>query len=423
MALLLGCIADDFTGAADLANMLTRRGMRTVQIIDAPSASDPVPDADAVVVALKSRTIPAEEAVAQSLAACSWLGRAGARQFYFKYCSTFDSTDRGNIGPVADALLEELGSDFTIVCPAYPENGRTIYAGHLFVGRQLLSDSPMRHHPLTPMTDSDLVRAMSRQTAAKVGAITLPAIRCGATAIRAQFAELRAAGIRYAVCDAVEEIDLARIGEAADELRLVTGGSGVALGLPDNFRRQGLLSLSGSIEPFPVAGGGAAVLSGSCSEATRRQVDAMRKAYPAFKLEPTRLAQAFETAVGEAAAWGKGRVSQGPFLIYSSDAPAAVAEAQTAFGRERAGNLVETAFARIALALVESGVRRLIIAGGETSGAVVKALGVRQLAIGSQIEPGVPATMSLGEPRLALALKSGNFGSDAFFLAALAKLM
>jgi len=422
MSLLLGSIADDFTGATDLASMLTRAGMRTVQIIDVPQAADPVPEADAIVVALKSRTIPASEAVSQSIAACRWLKAAGAQQFFFKYCSTFDSTDQGNIGPVADALLAELGDDFSIVCPAYPENGRTIYLGHLFVGQQLLSDSPMRHHPLTPMTDSNLVRVMGRQTPAKVGLVALPAIRAGASAIAAEFETLRKAGVRYAVCDAVAESDLVAIGHAAAKLKLITGGSGIALGLPDNFRAAGLLKPAGKEQPLPKAGGAAAVLAGSCSEATRRQVDVMRKTHPAYQLDPEKLARDFAGTVGEAIAWSAKHVARGPILIYSSEAPSHVAEVQANLGRERAGSLVESAFAAIAPALVENGVGRIVVAGGETSGAVVKALGVRQLAIGPVIEPGVPATFSLGEPGLALALKSGNFGGETFFLNAIARL-
>jgi len=422
MSLLLGSIADDFTGATDLASMLTRAGMRTVQIIDVPQPDDPVPDADAIVVALKSRTIPAGEAVSQSIAACRWLKAAGARQFFFKYCSTFDSTDQGNIGPVADALLAELGDDFSIVCPAYPENGRTIYLGHLFVGQQLLSDSPMRHHPLTPMTDSNLVRVMGRQTPAKVGLVALPTIRAGASAVAAEFEKLRKTGMRYAVCDVVAEADLIAIGHAAAQLKLITGGSGIALGLPDNFRAAGLLTPNGVEQPLPKAGGGAAVLAGSCSEATRRQVDVMRKSHPAYQLDPVKLAKDFEGTVGEAIAWSGENMGRGPILIYSSEEPSHVAEVQANLGRERAGSLVEAAFAAIAPALVENGVGRIVVAGGETSGAVVKALGVRQLAIGPVIEPGVPATFSLGERGLALALKSGNFGGENFFLNAIARL-
>jgi uncharacterized protein YgbK (DUF1537 family) len=420
MSVLLGCIADDFTGATDLASMLTRTSMRTVQVIDVPKPGDAAPQADAIVVALKSRTIPPAEAIEQSLAACRWLRAAGAKQFFFKYCSTFDSTDKGNIGPVADALLAELGDDFSIVCPAYPENGRSIYMGHLFVGQQLLSDSPMRDHPLTPMTDSNLVRVMGRQTPAKVGLVALPTIRAGATAIGGAFDKLRAGGSRYAVCDAVDESNLMAIGHASANLKLITGGSGVALGLPDNFRKAGLLAETQTDQALPKAGGGAAVLAGSCSEATRRQVDVMRKDHPAYKLEPAKLVQDFDVAVAETIAWA--RQQAGPFLIYSSDDPAQVAEVQAKLGRERAGGLIEAAFAAIAPTLVANGVRRIVVAGGETSGAVVKALGVKQLAIGPVIEPGVPATFSLGQPGLALALKSGNFGGDGFFLTAIARL-
>jgi len=231
---LLGCIADDFTGATDLANMLVRGGMRAVQTIGVP-ASDTTIEADALIVALKSRTIPAEEAVAQSLAALEWLRAQGCRQFLFKYCSTFDSTDKGNIGPVADALLDALGDDFTIACPAFPENGRTIFRGNLFVGDVLLNESGMQNHPLTPMTDPNLVRVLQRQTKSKVGLIAYDVIAKGPQAVRDRIAVLRNEGVRMAVADAVSDADLYVLGEACADLKLITGGSGIALGLPRNL--------------------------------------------------------------------------------------------------------------------------------------------------------------------------------------------
>jgi len=286
--MLLGCIADDFTGATDLAAMLVGGGMRTVQTIGIPRSRSVVADADAVVVALKSRTIPAADAVAQSLAALEWLREAGARQIYFKYCSTFDSTERGNIGPVADALLQALASDFTVVCPAFPVNGRTVYLGHLFVGDMLLSDSPMRRHPLTPMTDANLVRVMGRQTARKVGLVRYGAVRAGAEAIGAEFARLRAQGVSYAVTDVVRDEDLRAIGAACADLPLVTGASGLALGLPQNFVRRELLAPRADAARLPPVGGKAAVLAGSCSEATRRQVAVMAARHRAIGIDPMR---------------------------------------------------------------------------------------------------------------------------------------
>ena len=420
--LLLGCIADDFTGATDLANTLMRRGMRTIQTIGVPADKEALSAADAVVIALKTRTAPKHEAVSQSLAACRWLKSRGARQFYFKYCSTFDSTPEGNIGPVADALLDELGLDFTTVCPAFPETGRTIYQGHLFVGAALLSDSPMRHHPLTPMTDANLPRVLSRQTHAQVGLIPWPTVRGGAAVIRSSFDDLRRRGITYAVIDALEDDDLLALGEAGADLKLMTGGSGAAIGLPENFRKSGLLAGRSGPEHLPEAGGMAAVLSGSCSAATLRQIEEMSRHHPAFKLDVMSFSRAYEAALQEVMDWALARIPDSPILIYASAPPQEVERAQAALGVERAGNLIEQSLADLAKSLMAAGVRRLVIAGGETSGAVVTALGIRTLRIGEQIAPGVPATVSLGEPLIALALKSGNFGGDDFFLRALSAL-
>jgi uncharacterized protein YgbK (DUF1537 family) len=414
VALLLGCIADDLTGATDLANTLVRQGMRTVQVIGVPPAGEPLPAADAIVVALKSRTIPAAEAVAMSRAALERLRAAGTRQYFFKYCSTFDSTDRGNIGPVADALLADLGETFAIACPAFPENRRTIYLGHLFVGDVLLSDSSMRSHPLTPMTDANLVRVLGRQTTAKVGLVPFGVVNRGPQVIAADFARLRAEGAAYAIVDAVEDRHLLDIGAACADLRLITGGSGIALGLPENFRRRGLLPTTGGADVLPAIGGDAAVIAGSCSAATLAQIDHMKQARPAYAVDPMALA-AGEDIVGRALAWARERQAGGPVLIYASAPPEQVARTQEKLGRERAGEMIERALAEIAAGLVAAGVRRLIVAGGETAGAVVQRLGVKALRIGPQIDPGVPWTATVEEPVLALALKSGNFGASDFF--------
>src|SRR5260221_10369487 len=256
--------------------------MRTVRMIDVPAKGTPVPESDAVVVALKSRTIPAADAVTQSLAALAWLERQGARQILFKYCSTFDSTDEGNIGPVADALLDRLGGDFTVFCPAFPENGRTIYKGYLFVGDVLLSESGMRDHPLTPMRDPSLVRVLQRQTRHKVGLVPYATVSKGAQAIVAAFAELRGKGFRHAVIDAVGDGDLLALGAALADLTLITGGSGIALGLPENFRPAGLLARTETADALPIVRGLAAVISGSCSPATLAPVAASRAQPPGF---------------------------------------------------------------------------------------------------------------------------------------------
>ena len=424
--LLLGAIADDFTGATDLANTLVRGGMRCVQTIGvAAGALDA--EADAVVVALKSRTIPAADAVAQSLQALRWLQAQGAQQIYFKYCSTFDSTNEGNIGPVTDALLDALhgaGQGFTIACPAFPTNQRTVFKGHLFVGDVLLSDSGMRDHPLTPMTDANLVRVLQAQTVRKVGLVAHELVAQGPDAIRARFDALRGQGVGIAVVDAISDADLMRIGLALADLKLVTAGSGIAMGLPQNWLARGALKAGADVQSLPAVGGRAAVVSGSCSVATNAQVRYFReRGLPALQLDPMQLARG-DDAVSQALAWCARQPGDGPLLVYATAEPAAVQRAQSELGTAHAGELVEQALARIAVALVERGVRRLVVAGGETSGAVVQALRITQLAIGAQIDPGVPWTAArspiAGGQWLHLALKSGNFGSTDFFTKAFA---
>jgi uncharacterized protein YgbK (DUF1537 family) len=414
--MLLGCIADDLTGATDLALMLSRGGMRVVQVMGVPET---LPDADAIVVALKSRTIPAAEAVDLSLASARALLRAGAAQLYFKYCSTFDSTDQGNIGPVTGALMELLGSTVTIACPAFPENGRTIFKGHLFVGDRLLSDSPMRDHPLTPMRNSNLVEVLQRQTTRQVGLIQYDTVEQGPDAVRAALSA--GDGGKIFIVDALRDAHLRTIGTAIADLRLITGGSGIALGLPENFRRSGKLRASAASPRRTAPGGRAAILAGSCSAATQGQVAAaIASGMPACCVSPTKLADGSQSAE-EISAWAISQPPQ-PVLIYSTAAPGAVKSAQAALGTQRAADIVEQAFAAVARALVRNGFSRLIVAGGETSGAVVQSLGVRALAIGDEIDPGVPWTYALDGAELALALKSGNFGAADFFTKAWAKL-
>jgi 3-dehydrotetronate 4-kinase len=425
---LLGCIADDFTGATDLANMLVRGGMRTVQTIGVPAAGSHI-EADALVVALKSRTIDAADAVAQSLAALEWLRAQGCRQFFFKYCSTFDSTDKGNIGPVADALLDAVspiggGTPFTIACPAFPENGRTIYRGHLFVGDVLLNESGMEHHPLTPMTDANLVRVLQRQTRSKVGLVRYDALAQGVDTVRNAIDALRRDGVRMAIADAVSDADLYTLGEACADLPLITGGSGVALGLPANFRRAGLLADAADAGELPRVEGLSAVLAGSASKATNAQVAAWRESRPAFRIDPLAAARG-EAVIEQALTFAREHMDAPqpqPVLIYATATPDAVKAAQNALGVAQAGELVERTLAAIARGLRDLGVRRFVVAGGETSGAVVQALGVRMLRIGKQIDPGVPATATIGAEPLALALKSGNFGAVDFFIKALRHL-
>lgn len=416
--MLLGCIADDLTGATDLALMLTRSGMRTVQVMKVPDAATNLDGFDAVVVALKSRTNPAAEAVAWSLAAADQLLARGARQLFFKYCSTFDSTDAGNIGPVAEALIEKVGGKVAIVCPAFPANKRSVYMGNLFVGDVPLAESSMKDHPLTPMRDSNLVRVLQRQTRLPVGLVAFGVVEQGAAAIAAAFDRAAATGQRFVVVDAVTDKHLVDMGTAAAGAPLVTGGSGVAMGLPGNFVRQGLMKPAGAPISMRAKPGRAAILAGSCSEATRGQVKAAIEAgLPVHRLDPLALAQG-KAAAAEALAWAGAQDAGRPFLIYSSDAPDAVAKVQAALGREAAGALVEQVLADIARGLGALGVTRLIVAGGETSGAVVGALGVTAIEIGPEIDPGVPWTRSLDGSDLVLALKSGNFGAPDFFLKA-----
>ncbi len=417
---LLGCIADDFTGATDLANMLTRGGMRTVQTIGVPAAD--LPEAlDAIVVALKSRTVPPADAVARSLDALRWLRGQGCERFYFKYCSTFDSTDGGNIGPVAEALMEALGCDLTLACPAFPEAGRTVFRGHLFVADRLLSESGMRDHPLTPMRDPDLVRVLQRQSSGAVGLLRYDAIARGADAVRTALGDLAAAGVRLAIADAISDADLVTLGRAALDFKLLTGGSGLGLGIAEALRQAGRLTGAADAGVLPDVGGRAAVLAGSCSQATQAQVACWRVAHAAFRLDPLRLA-AGEPVVAEALAFARDALAEGPVLLYATADPDAVRAAQAALGVGEAGELVERALAEVARGLRAAGVRRLVVAGGETSGAVVQALGVTALRIGRQIDPGVPWTVTIGDQPMALALKSGNFGGEDFFMKALRQL-
>ncbi|MBK6868889.1 MAG: four-carbon acid sugar kinase family protein [Burkholderiales bacterium] len=417
--LRLGCIADDFTGATDLANNLVRAGMRVVQSIGVPD-TPLAAGVDALVVALKSRTVAAAEAVAQSLAALRWLRAADAQQIYFKICSTFDSTPQGNIGPVAEALMDALGCDFSIATPAFPDNGRTVFKGYLFVGDGLLHESGMRDHPLTPMTDSNLVRVLQAQCRRRVGLIDHRAVAAGAAAVRARIAELRTQGVGIAIVDAVDNDDLLRLAPALQGMALVTAGSGLAIGLPANWGFQP----SAQAAALPPPSGLRAIVSGSCSQATHAQVaHFIAGGGAALALDPLRLARDHADTVGEVLAWAEEHLPAQPVLVYSTAEPAAVAATQAQLGALDAGALVEQALAEVARGLVERGVRQLVVAGGETSGAVVQSLGIRQMQIGAQIDPGVPwthAKSALGP--LHLALKSGNFGGVDFFHQAFAQL-
>ena len=416
--IVLGCIADDFTGATDLANNLVRGGMRVVQTIGVPT--EPIDSGvDAVVVALKSRTIPASEAVAESLSALRWLQSLGqdgeALQIYFKYCSTFDSTDAGNIGPVLEALMDALGTHFTIACPAFPDNGRTIFKGYLFVGDELLHESGMRNHPLTPMLDSNLVRVLQAQTKRRVGLIDYKTVAAGSGAISKRIEQLQASGVSIAIVDATSNAELLQAGKAWKGMPLITAGSGIAIGLPQNYGVTATQAVIEQAAQLLAPQGLQAIVSGSCSVATNAQVAKfIAQGGSSFYIDPQQLIAGADLTV-LALSWAKEQFAKStskPLLVYATSSPEQVKAVQLQLGVEKAGELIERTLSTIARGLVDLGVRQLVIAGGETSGACVQALGVTQLRIGPQIAPGVPWTHT-GE--LHLALKSGNFGSVDFF--------
>ena len=419
--MLLGCIADDFTGASDIANNLTKGwkdsgGLATTQYLGVP-VEPADPRVEAGVVALKTRSIPAAEAVEQSLAALRWLQAQGCRQIVFKYCSTFDSTPAGNIGPVAEALAEALGARGVPACPAFPEAGRTVYQGHLFVGDRLLSESSLATHPLNPMSDPDIRRWLRQQTREPVGLVSHATVAAGPASIRAALDRAGADGECLAIVDALSNDDLAAIGRACADMPLLTGGSGIALGLPGLLVERG--TASGRAGSFDGVSGAEAVLSGSCSRATLGQIERHRADHPALAVD-VEAVMSGSTRAADVVAFVRDNAGRSP-LVYSSDAPEKVAAVQQRFGREAAAGAMEALFAEAAKALVEGGLRRLVVAGGETSGAVVSALGLKTLEIGPEIDPGVPVVVDRGRP-LALALKSGNFGGVDFFAEALRAL-
>ena len=418
MTLKLGCIADDYTGASDLANTLTRAGLRTVQTIGVPADDLAMPEVDAVVVSLKSRSIEAGVAVGRSRAAEKWLRGRGAAHVLFKICSTFDSTDKGNIGPVMDALRADSGDRIMLVTPAFPETGRTVYMGNLFVGAVPLNESPLKDHPLNPMHDSNLVRVLARQSKTKVGLVDLATVARGPDAVRNKLADLADKGVGAAVIDAVFDRDLETIGAVAVEHRLSVGASGIGLGLARALT-GGKRAASAAVSEKPV-GGPAACLAGSCSQATLGQIASAGKVMPVLHLDPDQVIKGKDEA-GRALAWARERLGSGPVLIASSASPPEVAALQKRHGRDAAGHAIEQAMADIAEGLVQSGVHRLVIAGGETSGAVVDRLGIPGFLVGAEIAAGVPVLRTVGaeEGAMLLALKSGNFGGAEFFSDAL----
>lgn len=419
MTLALGCIADDYTGASDLANTLTRAGLRTVQTIGVPADDLALPEVDAVVVSLKSRSIEAGLAVSRSRAAEKWLRGRGAGHVLFKICSTFDSTDAGNIGPVMDALRADCGEAVVLVTPAFPETGRTVYQGNLFVGAVPLNESPLKDHPLNPMHDSNLVRVLARQSNTQIGLVDLATVTRGAEAVRARLAELSGKGTGAAIIDAVFDRDLETIGLVAAEHRLSVGASGIGLGLARALVSTGKVKATATGDAGAPVGGPAACLAGSCSQATLQQIANAERIMPVLHLDPDRIITGADE-VQRALDWAGPRLAVGPVLIASSSTPDQVAALQARHGRDAAGHAIEQAVADIAEGLVKSGVRRLIVAGGETSGAVVDRLKIPGFLVGVEIAAGVPVLRAVGAERdMLLALKSGNFGGPEFFSDAL----
>ena len=405
--MLLGCIGDDFTGSSDLANTLAKQGMHTVQYSGIPKVNA-AKDVEAGVVSLKSRSIPVEEAIRLSLEALQWLKQQGCEQFFFKYCSTFDSTPAGNIGQVIDALADALNADRVIVCPAFPGAGRSVYQGHLFVKDQLLSESGMEDHPLTPMTDSDLRRWLALQSKSSVGHLPISTVFSGHAKVTAALTEQHTQGNRLIIVDALQDQDLMTIGRAAADLPLVTGGSGIALGLPDNFKKQGKIKTH--TETWTGQQGKCVALSGSCSRTTRAQITNHALDNPVLEIGAADVISGTTTAVN-VCAW----LMQQPGipLAYSSANPETIEAVQKTFGKEEASHVLECFFAEVAKQLVNEGLNRLIIAGGETSGAVVESLRINSMQIGPEIDPGVPAMRA--NRTLVFTMKSGNFGAPDFF--------
>lgn len=422
MSIVLGCIADDFTGASDLAAILARSGHKVALRIGVPPANEPHNQAAAFeVIALKCRTEPVEDAIAMTGDAADWLLKRGALQLYWKYCSTFDSRPEGNIGPVAEALMQRVGATQTIYCPAFPENGRSIYMGNLFAGDVPLAESPMRDHPLTPMRDSNLLRLLAPQVQGRVGHIGWQTVREGAAAIGRRLEELAAAGVMHVVPDAIVQEDLGAIAEAVASFKLVTGGSALALDMPRLLEQRGELSAAAARPDHPATAPGRIVLSGSCSAMTRAQVKAYAGRAASLKLDPVALAG--DHALQAARQWLAGQPVEADKMIYATAEPDEVAAAQQTLGRERAGAVVEQALATLAVDAFGLGVRRFVVAGGETSGAVMQALGTGRLGVGREIAPGVPWCFARRDGEaFAIALKSGNFGAEDFFATAFAMI-
>lgn len=421
MTIILAAIADDYTGASDLANTWRKAGLRTVQTIGVPSHIANFADVDAVVVSLKIRSVSADEAVSKALAADAFLRDLGVAHVMYKICSTFDSTDDGNIGQVTDALRGRAGADWSLICPAFPETGRTVYKGHLFVAGQPLNESALRHHPLNPMHDANLVRVLAKQTKHPVHNLDFQTVVQGAAVCREHIETMVKEASCSVVADAILQQDLDILGELGISTPVSTGASGLGAGLARAALRTRIRDdVMPHLEPV---GGHSAILVGSCSMRTLEQIAAAEKHLPILRLDPDQLI-ASERGVEAAVNFARSGLGRSPFLIAASRSPKEVIEIQRRYGAARAGLAIESALADIAAALVDMGVRRLVVAGGETSGAVVDRLGIEGFEVGEELAPGVPVlrTMGRADGDLLMALKSGNFGGTGFFMEAVSRL-
>ncbi|NRP21779.1 hypothetical protein LPJGGPFB_05038 [Ensifer adhaerens] len=421
MVARIAAIADDYTGASDLANTWRRNGLKTIQTIGVPTSID-TSDADAIVVSFKIRSVPADEAVAAALEAYDWLREIGVEHVMYKICSTFDSTDNGNIGQVTDALRDKANAGWTLVTPAFPETKRTLYKGHLFVENSLLNESPLKNHPINPMHDPNLVRVLGKQSKDTVGLVELATIRAGDDAVIAHLRGLQQSGVRSVIADAVAESDLETLGRVAMQSAVSTGASGLGLGLARAVRQVGAPGGADG-EGAAKVDGYSAIVVGSCSARTLEQIAEAEKIMPVLRLDSDQLLGS-DGDISEAIAWATARLPDGPVLIAASADPSTVGAIQQKYGWHKASQVIEAASGRLATALVDGGVRKLVVAGGETSGAVVDHLRIAGFRIGEEIAPGVPALKTIGrsDGELSMALKSGNFGGIDFFALALSKL-
>lgn len=417
---ILGVVADDLTGGMETAAMLIAAGVDCAFVTD-PQLVDSLDGAQAIVVAQKTRVIGAGEAVARTERAARALVAKGARQVFFKYCATFDSTDKGNIGPVSDMLLEVTGAPYTAFCPSSPPLGRTVYNGHLFLGTQLISESPKRHDPLTPMTDPDLVRVLQRQTQTKVGLLAHPSVSTGGATLESAMREQLASGARFFIADTIYDSDLDNIAALTLDWPLMTGNATIVQHYPALWRARGLIGASlHKRELVPIQGKGV-VLSGSCAERTLEQLADFEKSHPVLRLDLASIGDD-RSAVETALAWALPRLETGPVAISTSGAPEAVATAQARFGRDGAAALAEKILGDLAVAFHGQGVRRFVVAGGETSGSVVERLGIRSLKVGPYGGPGIGTATTEGSDPVALCLKSGKLGPVDLFSRALVSM-